>query len=59
MDEANEKGLCLILTDFAMEKLLKVGDNEIEFSVSVDIFATDQQRFNMQIFYKTLLSLNN
>jgi len=54
MDEANEKGLCLILTDFAMEKLLKVGDNEIEFSVSVDIFATDQQRLNMQIFYKNL-----
>jgi len=44
MESAEEKGLCLLLTDWAMEKLL-VGTNESDskrkFSVSVNLFGID------------------
>jgi len=41
MTEAEEKGQCLTLTDWAMQKLMKHSDNGRRFSVSVDLFGTD------------------
>jgi len=45
MEDAEEKGLCLLLTDNAMGKILVEESDKMRFSVSVNLFGTDPAMF--------------